>query len=561
MFCRKSVLFIALAALSGLFTDCAPQQDLLDLMDIGPLMGAKADFAELNNLELDSIAAQQKKPITFTASGPFKVSLKQLGTTATVRLILEDGTLREETPSSKTPSITWQPETDGQPSYTLTIGNRSYSQPLQAALTIVALSAPQAEPTFEVLFTSPVCPEFPGFAPANVRCDRDDRDASRAASGISDKLKLWIDETREYKEAHPDQEVKITMAFLNWSNYFVYDNLCAAVQAGVKFEGFYDEGNSAPDKQQEKLSRDEACAPQNVTVHYAGGHTDYESGWRLMHVKMMIFDTGADTTRIVFGSANLSSYGDSINFENWVFSEFSSASHFVQAHLCGVEALRADAYGEDGIFPRVFEETYEECLSGLTVTEDTRYKVYFNPNSSKGALYDLKDAMKNATTSVDMAIQHFSNQSLASQLRSNGKDVNITTRLVLDDNTYYNGGETGGVDYTTYKSKLCYLSSSSAEEGDPCDVGIDIRFIQSGGYQYQHNKYVIIDEQKVFCGAGNFTSVAFGSTFYENNWRANYENFYFIDSPAFAAQYLAHFERLHGELGRTAEELPESSEF
>ena len=43
----------------------------------------------------------------------------------------------------------------------------------------------------------------------------------------------------------------------------------------------------------------------------------------------------------------------------------------------------------------------------------------------------------------------------------------------------------------------------------------------------------------VFCGAGNFTKSAF---------RDNYENFYLIDQPAFAAAFADHFDE-RGEVG------------
>lgn len=81
------------------------------------------------------------------------------------------------------------------------------------------------------------------------------------------------------------------------------------------------------------------------------------------------------------------------------------------------------------------------------------------------------------------------------------------------------------------------------------------------GKQYQHNKYVIVDEKTVFCGAGNFTEAAFGTGFSPGSyWMANYENFYLIRDANVAAQYLEHFNKLH-RLAPAAENLPSDDNF
>lgn len=452
-------------------------------------------------------------------------------------------------------------------SYRITVSNRSQYYWLRGfAVRIRSGEAtpPTASlPKVEVLFTEPLCKEVVAsdgtvLAEAGQHCyggqlgHEDDKEPSREQAGIVKKLNAWIDQAREAKEANPSRDVKITMAYLTWSDGRTYEAICKATAAGVKFEGFFDQQSAG--SQPPKLATDSACkASQNVEIRYLGGRTDAQKDWRLMHIKMIIIDTGDASTKIVFGSANASSYATSIHFENWVFAEVASDSHFAQAHRCAAEALKADSYEENGgSFKRLFAERYSDCIDDIVAKPDPKLSVYFSPDPQKTARDALRDAIEGAKSSVDMAIQHFSEQVLARRLRDAGRDNNVRARLVVDDDTFYDDGESGGVDYATYKNTLK-------------DEGIDIKFIQSNGYltygkQYQHNKYVIIDNAAVFCGAGNFTSVAFGSAFGESAWRANYENFYFIRLPEVVAQYKAHFERLHG-LGRSAAALPDDPNF
>jgi phosphatidylserine/phosphatidylglycerophosphate/cardiolipin synthase-like enzyme len=394
----------------------------------------------------------------------------------------------------------------------------------------------EGEPRFFVRFTQPACAALPEHdVPAGALCtgDYSERDFSRAAAGVVDHLITWIDDATAAAEA--GREVTITMAYLTWSDGRLYDALCRATAAGVRFEGFFDEqsgGSQAP-----RLASDDACDPENVTVHRLGGVTSYPS-WRLMHVKLVAIDDGSGTTRMVFGSANLSSYGSSIHFESWVFAEAPTDGHFVASHRCAIDAMRE---AEEASYPEDaarFEDAYDACVAALAVEPDPRFQVFFSPDRDRAMLGEVVDAMRAAESRVDLAIQHFSASRLLYQLADNGRDDSLDTRLVLDDDTFYGEGESGRNDREWYDIALR-------------DAGIDIRFVQTNsrmqfGKQYQHNKYVVIDDDLVFMGAGNFTDVAFGQ---------NYENFYLLRSPELARTYREHFERLF-EIGRPEGDLP-----
>ena len=397
---------------------------------------------------------------------------------------------------------------------------------------------PDETPAFEVRFTSPQCAAIPDRdIAAGVRCygSSDEREASAEAAGVVSKIISWVNSARRIKEAHPERDVSILMAYLSWSNSSVYRSICRATAAGVRFEGYFDAG--AAGGQPQRLADDADCNPDNIDVHLLGGITDYPD-WRLMHIKLMMLDTGEPSTRLAFGSANLTSTGVSLHHENWVFSRFPSDSHFVASHDCARQALYADRYAEDGSYPEAFRATYDACVAALPSAEDPNYRVIFSPDTEAGPMNEAISLIDSATTRVDMAIQHFSAFPLGSSLKRSALREGLSTRLLLDDDTYYDGGDTGGVDHALYE----YIADEPL-------LGIKFlqtnRFLSARSWQYQHNKFIIADDT-VFCGAGNFTVVAFED---------NYENFYVIRDAAFRTAFEAGFERLYG-LGADAASLP-----
>lgn len=529
------------------------KSDVLNIEQVVPELGPKSDYS-----------------VTFRTSAAFKVVLLTPDRQAYARLRLRwDGGV-VETQTVDEPELA-RPGTESEVSYTLTVLNRSSMDKYNlvgAKLLITSTETPEEpigddEPKIQVRFTEPQCAAVEGKAPAGVHCyaTNAEKDASREKAGIVDHANLWINAATEYKKANPDKPVRITMAFLSWSDTRWYDALCNAAKSGVIVDGFFDRqtaGNLAP-----KLDADSNCMQQkdgqlvdNVTISYLGGRTDLSaSDWRLMHIKMVLIDTGEKMHKLIFGSANVSTYATTIAFENWVFAEFPRESHFVKSHYCAVDALRGDLYESaySNTYGNKFSEIYRRCVEQIDVEPDPRYQVFFTPDPNTGALNALVSAMDNAKTSVDMAIQHFNDSRLARQLALNGQNSNVKTRLILDDDTYYGNGEVSSSDHSTYSYTLK-------------NAGIDIRFIQTNGHmqygmQYQHNKYVVIDDQLVFMGAGNFTTAAFGIAFSANShWEANYENFYLLNDAKVAAQYKAHYEKLFS-LGRSADELPADSKF
>jgi phosphatidylserine/phosphatidylglycerophosphate/cardiolipin synthase-like enzyme len=406
---------------------------------------------------------------------------------------------------------------------------------LEGTLSVTAAEQEEPVPSFDVLFTTPLCHETGTGVRDGARCNGSEKDASREAAGIHARLLETLRSATVYKQAHPEAPVKITMTYLSW----YYDGglktaVLDAIAAGVAFQGYFDPGYGV-----EIPAELEAMNHPNVRVGWLGGHADNEGTWRLMHIKLTMVDYGTDAEpmRIVFSSANLSPSGVSLHFENFVFARVARQSNFAQRHLCAMQGLEADKYpsrAETDTFADVFEQIYDSCVAQIAEPPDPALNVFFTPDENKDALAYLKRRMRQATTSIDMAIEHYSEWSLAGT--QSWLAETIPSRLVLDDQTLYMDGESSQGDNNLWWGILR-------------DSQIDQRFVRTNAdiHQLQHNKYVVLDGQSVFCGAGNFTGAAF---------KKNYENFYLLDVPALAQQFQVHFDHMFDDLGSRLDEIP-----
>ena len=147
-----------------------------------------------------------------------------------------------------------------------------------------------------------------------------------------------------------------------------------------------------------------------------------------------------------------------------------------------------------------------------------RLDVYFNspatrPETGSDANTDdvLVQTLDRARTSIDMAVYGFSRRPvIEAAIRAHNRGVRV--RIVGDAKS--NTGYTGG-----------YLDM------DRLNIPM-----QTGNQNHiMHNKFFIIDEQRVFVGTGNITSNSFDRD--NNAW-------VIIDSPAVARDFTAEFEQM-----------------
>ena len=479
------------------------------------------------------------------------------------------------------------------PSASVSVTVRNYGgDVLLGTLTITPGEAPPADRLVDAMFTDPQCDHTGILDPSDFKaqgtrvgawCDYSTADVSREHSfgrddtNLHDRLVQVIQSAADYKRAHPDQEepVTLTMAYLSWyTDHGLKGAVLDAIQAGVRFRGYFDPGYGFEivDEIEQTYEND---SQHDVQIAWIGS---WESG-RLMHIKVTTVDYGVDSEPmwIVFSSANLSSKGTSLHFENFNFVHVPRSSNFAQRHECAFRALELDQWScathqqfvstSEGTGCRQantsrFESSYDACVAAIEAPVDDRMLVFFTPDRDAGylsqseksalpalserrlssALYFLIDKMNKATGSVDMAIEHFGSTILGDAMQGDWGSDSIRRRLVIDDQTIYLDGESSQGDNTLWWSKFA---------GDYWAQRIGQRFVRtnSGISQLMHDKYVVIDGEGVFTGAGNFTTRAFND---------NYESFYYLRLPEVAEQYQRHFDHLFDDIGSRREDIPEA---
>lgn len=470
--------------------------------------------------------------VHLTASTSFLAKLTQSGTELAAELAIAVGGDVRTSPRAVSPEL----HVDVTGSVDALVTVRNYGRAiLEGTLSVTADEPEPAVPSFDVLFTDPLCHETGQGVRDGARCNGTEKAASMEHAGIHARLLETIRSATTYKQAHPEAPVKLYMTYLSWyHDGGLKAAVLDAIHAGVEFQGYFDPGYGV-----EIPAELEAMNDPHVRIGWLGGHTDNEGVWRLMHIKLTMVDYGSDDEpmRIVFSSANLSPSGLSLHFENFVFARVLRSSNFAQRHLCAMQGLEADKYpsrNQTDSFANVFEQVYDDCVAQIATPPDPALNVFFTPDEGKTALGFLKARMREASGSIDMAIEHYSEWSLAGT--QTWLAESIPSRLVLDDQTLYMDGESSEGDNGMWRG---ILQGSS----------IDQRFVRTNAdiHQLQHNKYVVIDGEAVFCGAGNFTGAAF---------RKNYENFYYLAVPSLAARFQTHFDHLFDDLGSRLDEIP-----
>ncbi len=166
-------------------------------------------------------------------------------------------------------------------------------------------------------------------------------------------------------------------------------------------------------------------------------------------------------------------------------------------------------------------------LGGCAITPDeadvaqaanSRLDVYFNSPATRtetGSDANTDDVLvqtlDRARTSIDMAVYGFSRRPIIeAAIRAHNRGVRVRVVGDAKSNTGYTGG---------------YLDM------DRLNIPM-----QAGNQNHiMHNKFFIIDEQRVFIGTGNITSNSFDRD--NNAW-------VIIDSPAVARDFIAEFEQM-----------------
>jgi len=300
------------------------------------------------------------------------------------------------------------------------------------------------------------------------------------------------------------------------------------------------------------------CA-DNISVHSRGKSPFGTSGAHLQHMKVflaspqseliplsVLFKRGdrdevkrlSETRTVVTtASANLSSSGTSLHFENWLFFEDDTSSHMIQANICSLWALRK-ARGENG--RPVFAAELNSCLTDIYSKERRDLKFFAVPHGRKNPrpYLALKRELDKANSEIMVAIHRLTTNSIGSLLSSAAKR-NVNVRVVYDDDTLIASNPDADVDREKIRASgqdvKIYRSITRA--------GVKSRFMETNHeiVHLHHNKFMVIDGKVLFQGAGNFTGTALNV----GNRPGNYEQFYLIKIPEIAEAYQAAWYRLY----------------
>jgi hypothetical protein len=401
---------------------------------------------------------------------------------------------------------------------------------------------PLAYDSYEVLFTNPECPRYaydeivlsvsgePLFAkPQGAFCTKADGELSGARSSSPQfRLAEWIrDESTE----------EVFLAAMSFSNRVIADALCQAIETRnvkVRFSLDKNASLSRADKLLacEPASGDPADAPELLLRGHSGNIN-------LQHNKLVFINPGATTTRIAFGSGNISS-GLVLHHENWHFITLPGDSYFAQAHLCLMDGLidHAASKGE-------FSSFIQACKKAIDAPEEGDIKTLFVPGEGGRATQYLLAAIEQAEA-IDIAAHRFTHSTIVARLKAQLEaNTPPAVRMVLEDDLYWAGhGEmTGGNQAFEYDHVTSLV-----------ERGAQARYVESNhdAHLLHHNKAMLFTmpagrPKALFCGAGNFTKTAM---------RDNFENFYVITVPEVVARFGEQFEHLYSTLATEAHNMP-----
>ncbi len=393
--------------------------------------------------------------------------------------------------------------------------------------------------SYEVLFTNPVCADYPYDEPVpsvtgemltqkpkNVFCTYDDGIVSGdRPESPQRRLLEWIDDP-ETKE--------VFFTYLSFSNSTVMKALCSAIEErDVKVTFVLD--SSSDRSKADALLACQPSDPERAPRFERRGHT---SGIGYAHNKLFMINPGADTMKLAFSSGNMSS-GVVLHHENWHFITLPGDTYFAQAHVCMMNA-ELDAWQSK----TEYRNYLQECLGAIEAEPERDIEAFFVPGDNKAASKRLIAAI-NASWGMDIAAHRFSYTTMVNAIKSMQDRYDTPVRLIADDDMYWAGqgqqvGDNMSFEYYNVKAIT--------------NRGGEARWMETNhdSHLLHHNKFLIFDmgehgTDAVWCGAGNLTGTGFTT---------NWENFYYVTIPEVVEAFRVQYEHMWNELATPANRMP-----
>lgn len=391
---------------------------------------------------------------------------------------------------------------------------------------------------WELRFNFPKC-RHEGRA-RDAWCQREDIRSAANDAGVEEKLIAW---------ASHDKTRSIQMAYFSFSNQPVREALCEAAERSVAVTLYIDQSN---EKHRNVQALDDCegfvGAAENTTIVAKGKGPFASRGAYLLHIKIFLasesrspvplssIDNEADyefalasRTRFTSSSANLSTYGTSLHFENWIFFNAPTDDYLAQANLCIFSALAATGRNARS----EFAAKYAACRNQIESPPRDDFELFVTPHDSLSPKMadGLSRILVEAEEELLVAAHRFTTSKFYNPLIeriSSGVDVSV----VFDDDILRTGVVDGG---PVLSVGIWDVKAERALR----NAGARLSYMETRPNQLHHNKFIVADRKLVLQGAPNFTAAAFNLY-----GLGHYENLYLIGDKKIIRAYRAAWQRL-----------------
>lgn len=369
-------------------------------------------------------------------------------------------------------------------------------------------------------------------------CLASDRDRVTEESGIEANLLQWI----------KDPNMKsVLLSYYTFTSRPIAEALCTEARSrGLQVDIFLHKDFVEPNDKAKGVYR--FLIECGLEVPALRVHGRGENGW-LHHAKIFLasgasdalaFDParGRELVRWTSSSANLSGFGTSLHYDNWLLFAAPAGHPLASSNLCYFAALK-DMRGADGKSSKgTFSKSYGDCLK--TIPDQTAAPIQFlgvpAPTEGPKPLPVLLDLIENAKHSIKIAAHRMTETGSKNfplmQILTDRAKAGLQVLPVFDDDTVLKAKRAPG-------SKGLNVSSQEVAAYNSLKAaGVDVRFINTNEriMALMHHKFMIIDDEQVWTGAGNFSSAALRGN--------NTEQFYLIRDPDLVAAYIRAWQEL-----------------
>ncbi|MCX6117733.1 MAG: phospholipase D-like domain-containing protein [Proteobacteria bacterium] len=344
---------------------------------------------------------------------------------------------------------------------------------------------------WEVRFNNPVCTHS---GKPTTWCDDSDREKAAKDSGIEDKL---------IEQLQSPLTAKIRLSYMTLSSKRIIQELCEQAKSRQLAIDIF-------------IQKDLIFPPEAAT----GGYKDL--------IQCSVSNPSLRR-------------GVSLHFDNWLFFKAPKAAPIAHANICFFDALEKMTNPSGNIDKAVFTKLFDACIITNPQSQSNELQFVATPTpASMDSPYSLLlKEISNAKTNIKIAAHKITAtnsgsfkivDALIEKLKS-GTEFQIS--IIFDDDTILKHKKVAG-------SESLNVSKEELEGYTRLiEAGAKIKFVdtnESAGL-LMHSKYMIFDEQRIFTGAGNFSSASLLGK--------NTENFYVSSIPSLVNAYVKQWHNLN----------------